>query len=79
MTQFDDDNLPEPAVTTVGESIGAHRSEDAEQNNVEVVVEHVNGTRTVIRLSPRNARSVAYQLNATADGVEKDYPGAERR
>ncbi|GGL14739.1 hypothetical protein [Nocardia jinanensis] len=43
MTQFDNDNLPEPAVTTAGESIGAHRSEDAEQNNVEIAVKREDG------------------------------------
>lgn len=77
MTQFD--NLPAPAVTTAGESIGAHTSEDAEQNNVEIAVDHADGTRTVIRLSPRNARSLAWQLNEAADGVEEAYPAAEKR
>lgn len=79
MTQFDDDNLPAPAVTTAGESVGAHGSEDAEQNNVEIAVDHEGGARTLIRLSPSNARSLAYQINAAADGIDREYPGAERR
>ncbi|MCP2298319.1 hypothetical protein APR11_004764 [Nocardia amikacinitolerans] len=77
MPQFD--NLPEPAVTTAGESIGAHRSEDAKQNNVEITVDRAAGDRTVIRLSPRNARSLAWQLNEVADALDAEYPDVEKR
>ncbi|MGV9823395.1 hypothetical protein [Nocardia xishanensis] len=72
----------EPAQTTAGERVGVSRSEDAEQNNAEIAVWHEPesaSNRTLIRLSPANARRLAAQLNEVADALDGEYPGAPRR
>ncbi|MFI1241484.1 hypothetical protein [Nocardia salmonicida] len=70
------------AETTSGERIGVNRSEDAERNNAEIAVLHDPNdatSRTLIRLSPQNARLIAGQLNEVADALDAEHPGAERR
>jgi len=71
--------LPE---TTIGERVGVSRSEDKEQNNAEISVWHLPESvdnRTIIRLSPANARLLAIQLNGAADGLDNDYPEKPNR
>ena len=69
---------PESAVahTTAGENVGASRSEDAEQTNVEIAVwhlpEHVDN-RTLIRLSRPDARKLAAQLIEVAEALDNEY------
>ncbi|MGW5918106.1 hypothetical protein ACWFPY_03875 [Nocardia fluminea] len=70
------------AETTSGERVGVSRSEDIEQNNAEIAVWHQPehpDNRSLIRLSPRNARRLAAQLNQVADALDAEYPGAELR
>lgn len=63
--------------TTSGERVGVSRSEDSDQNNAEVSVWHRPESvdnRTIIRLSPANARRLASQLNEVADALDEEQP-----
>ncbi len=67
--------------TTAGETVGARRSEDAEQNNAEINVWHLPedaSNRTIIRMSPANARLLADQLHEVANALDGEYPGRRR-
>ena len=67
--------------TTSSERVGVSRSEDEEQNNAEISVWHLPesvSNRTIIRMSPVNARRLADQLNQVADALDAEYPGRRR-
>ncbi|NKR96209.1 hypothetical protein GS473_04475 [Rhodococcus hoagii] len=64
--------------TTAGEMIGVSRSEDAERTNVEVAVWHLPedvANRSVLRMSPREARRLAVDLIEVAEALDDERRG----